>query len=312
MKIQVSALYQQGKYVDALARMPPPTSLEKRAADYAAYYAAQAQLKLGRVESARRQFATLVASHPVGYLSEAAAVGEAEAAEAAGDYAAAQRIYERLLLRSPLALDEVWFRLGRSSLAAGNRARAIESFRQVYQAFPLSQFTSEATAALSTLQALEPLAPGNVRYRAELMRADLLFAAKRYTEARSAFAQLRAYAMGTERDRIEVRRAACEYFTRQYAAARAALRPLRERGAHQAEARLYDLMAARALGAHAEFVRLARGLVDDFGDTPWAEEVLDTLSDYRPAYLRSKARPGKPAPAKSPPARTSTRRSGAT
>lgn len=274
------ALYQQGKYADALTRMSPRTSLDKPAADYAAYYSAQAQLKLGHVESARRQFAVLTASQPVGYLSEAAALGEAEAAEAAGDHAAAQRIYERLLLRSRMAPDRVWFRLGKASLAAGNRARAIEAFRHVHHEFPLSAFTSEVTSALSILKALEPLAPANARYGTELIRADVLFAAKRYTEARSAFDRLRAYATGVERGRLEVRRAACEYFTGRYAAARATLGPHRERGAHQAEARFYDLMAARGLGAHAEFVRLARDFVRSFGETIWAEEVLDALGTH--------------------------------
>jgi soluble lytic murein transglycosylase len=273
-------LYRRGKYAEALSLLVGPMALDKPAADYATYYAARSQLKLGRIEAARRQFATLTARQPAGYLSEAAALGEAEAAEAAGDRLAAQRIYERLLLGSPTAPDHVWFRLARARLAAGDRSRAIEAFSHVHREFPLSPFTSEVASELSRLGALEPLAPANARYRLELRRADGLFAAKRYTEARAAIDRLRPHATGAERDLLDVRRAACDYFTRQYATARAALRPYRDRDVRHAEARFYDLMAARGLGLHEEFARLARDFVDAFRDTVWAQYVLDTLGTH--------------------------------
>ncbi|MBI2833475.1 MAG: lytic transglycosylase domain-containing protein, partial [Acidobacteria bacterium] len=273
-------LYQRGRYLDALPLVLARSSFAKPAAHYAAYYAALAQLRLGRVDAARRQLAAVTAGQPIGYLSEAVTLAEAEAAETAGDYAGAQRVYERLLDRAPMAPDYVWFRLGKTSLAAGNRTRAIEAFHHVYKEFPLSQFTSDVTSELSGLQALEPLAPGNARYQWELKRAELLLEAKRYDEARAAFERLRVYATGAERDRLEVRRAVCDYFTRRYAAARAAMRAYREKGAHQAEARFFDLIAARALGRHAEFEGLAREFLNVFGGSLWAEETLNTLGTH--------------------------------
>ena len=109
-------LYQRGRYLDALPLFAARSSFAKPAADYAAYYAALTQLKLGRADAARRQLAAVKAAQPIGYLSEAAALAEAEAAESAGDYAGAQGLYERLLARSPMAPDSVWFRLGKTSL----------------------------------------------------------------------------------------------------------------------------------------------------------------------------------------------------
>ena len=276
-------LYRQGEYGDALAPLSSRASLAEPVRDYAAYYAALAHLKFGRLEDARRGFAAITATTVTGYLSEAAALGEAEAAEAARDHAAARRIYERLLARSPLAPDQVWLRLGRASLVAGDRPRAVEAFRHVRQQYPLSSLYSEAASELSKLQALEALTPDNARYREELARADLLFGARRYAEARAAYERLRPYAAGSEHERLLVRRAACEYFDRQYAAARSTLVPYLHAGSHQTEARFYDLMAARAVGADADFVRLARAFVSRSGDTPSAEEVLDTLATH---YIR--------------------------
>lgn len=274
------ALYREGKYANAVAQLSARASLSTPAGHYAAYYAAKAQLALGNLEDARQRFASITARQPVGFLSEAAALGEAEAAQAAGDAGAGRRIYERLLTRSPMAPDELWMKVGRARLATGERSAAIEAFRHVHERYPLSVLNSIAASELSKLQALEPLARGNARYRVELERADHLFAAKRYPEARVAFERLRVHATGAEHVRLQIRRAACEYYTRQYAAARATLGPHRESGPHHIEARFFDLMSARALGADAEFVRLARDFVGPSGGTTWAEEVLDALATH--------------------------------
>jgi len=274
------ALYQTGKYVDALPLLSSGASLAKPAADYAAYYAAQAQSKLGRLDVARREFAALTRREPVGYLFEAALLGEAEAATAAGDYAGAQRAYERLLTRTPMAPDDIWFRLGNAARAADDRSRAVAAFRNVYEQFPLSRYAPDAIAAIAALQAFEPLAPGNARYRSELARAELLLDAKRYDEARAAFRRLRPHASGPARERVDVRVAICDYFTKQYTAARTALRPYRNGAALQAEARFFDLMSARALGDHGEFERLTDEFLQSFPETVWAEETLNTLGTH--------------------------------
>ena len=55
------------------------------------------------------------------------------------------------------------------------------------------------------------------------------------------------------------------------ATARRLLRAHLDHPEHQPAARFYDLMAARALGADAEFEPLAQAFVDRFGETAWAE-----------------------------------------
>jgi tetratricopeptide (TPR) repeat protein len=217
------ALYKTGKYAEALRLLSSRSSLPRPAADYASYYSAQAELKLGRPDVARREFTALSARLPAGYLWEAALIGEAEAAAAAGDHAGSQRLYERLLTRTPMAPDDGWFRLGRAAQAAGNVARAVTAFTQLYEQFPLSRYTPDAMSALPALQGLDPLTAGNARYRLEFHRASLLFDAKQYEEARAAFERLRPYASAVERERVDVRMAACYYFAKQYAKTRTTL-----------------------------------------------------------------------------------------
>jgi soluble lytic murein transglycosylase len=275
------AFYQAGKSDEALRLLSSRSSLPRPAGDYAAYYAALAQLILGRAEVARREFAALSARMPSGYLSEAALTGEAQAATAAGDHAGAQRLYERLVTGTPMAPDDVWFRLGRAAQAAGDRARAVAAFRHVYEQFPLSRYASDAMSALSSLHGIDSLAAGSTRYRLELGRADLLFGAKRYDEARTLFERLRPHASGAERERVELRLAACLYFAKQYARARRTLGPYRDRdGTFQAEARFLELMSIRALRSDDEFERLAEELIAKFPRTAWAEQTLDMLGTH--------------------------------
>jgi hypothetical protein len=54
--------------VEALPLLSAQSSVAKPVADYAAYYGALAQLKLGRVDAARRRLAAVTAGEPIGYL----------------------------------------------------------------------------------------------------------------------------------------------------------------------------------------------------------------------------------------------------
>ena len=55
-----------------------------------------------------------------------------------GDYAAAVSFYETLAAHKSVAPEDILSRLGRASLAAGNRSRAAEAFLRVYYEFTFS------------------------------------------------------------------------------------------------------------------------------------------------------------------------------
>ena len=96
------------------------------------------ELRLGRFAAARdARFSSSWSDRPIGYLAEAAALGEAECAEGLNDYDAAVAIYERLSRAKTTAPDEVLMRLGGAAKSAGDSRKAAEAFGRVLYDFPL-------------------------------------------------------------------------------------------------------------------------------------------------------------------------------
>src|SRR5688500_10994632 len=89
--------YVDGDFTKALPVLARPASHEGMLGPYVMYAMADIQLELGRAEEARRAFRTIQQTTPVGYLAEAAAIGEAEASGALNEWTVAVGIYERLL-----------------------------------------------------------------------------------------------------------------------------------------------------------------------------------------------------------------------
>jgi soluble lytic murein transglycosylase len=267
-------------YAKALPLLTQPHVQQGPLADYALYYTGLAEIGLGRPADARLRFAVLQARRPVGYLAEAAALREAECDEALGDQAAALTIYERLAAAKTTTPDDVLMRLGRAAKAVANPVRAAEAFSRVYYEFPFSDLSPQASAELDALPNRQPIAPGNDRYHLEFGRAERLFGAKRYGEARAAFAALRIAASGDDPEIVNLRLAECDYFTKRLRSARDGARPYIGRASRQAEAIFFYAVAIRDLGASDEYVALVRRLVDEFPDQSWAEEALNSLGTY--------------------------------
>ena len=107
----------------------------------------------------------------------------------------------------------------------------------------------------------------------------MLFGARRYTEARSAFADLQRLAEGDDKELVDLRVAECDFNLKRYAAARDGVRPYLERASRKAEARFFYLSALRELDDE-QYVALTRALVADFPDSSWSEEALNNLGTY--------------------------------
>src|SRR5205823_1307845 len=119
VKLEVDA-----NYAKALPMFSQPALREGPLGDYAIYYTGLAELRLGRAADARRTFQLLASRAPVGYLTEAAPLREAECDETLGDQAAAAAIHERLSKTRTTAPDDVLLRLGRAARAAGDADKA--------------------------------------------------------------------------------------------------------------------------------------------------------------------------------------------
>jgi tetratricopeptide (TPR) repeat protein len=193
-----------GNFARALPLLVPPSVQQGTLGQYAEYYQGFAELRLGRPADARRTFQALAAKNPVGFLVEAAALREAEAADALGDQASAFAIYERLAKTKTTAPDDVLMRLGRAARATGNTEKAVDAFSRVVYEFPFGDLAPIASSELETLP-IGPIAPGTNRYKLELGRAERLFGARRYAQARTAFDGLRQAAQGDDRELVQLR-----------------------------------------------------------------------------------------------------------
>ena len=135
------------------------------------------------------------------------------------------------------------------------------------------------SSELETLP-IGPIAPGTNRYKLELGRAERLFGARRYAQARIAFDGLRQAAQGDDRELVQLRLAECDYFQKRARAAREGVRPFIEKASRQGEALFFYAVATRELGDHAEYLRVVRRLVSDFPTQSWAEEALNNLATH--------------------------------
>ena len=270
-------LYADEKYEQALSRFSSAAVPKSPLREYAAYYAGVCELRLRRYEVARRRFSELKGT--AGFVGEAAALGEADAAHALGEFGAAAKIYERILEGSAVDLPAIWLSLATSAQADGDRKRAADAYLHLYYEFPLSEHAQQAESPLQTLPEVQPIAAGNTRYALELGRGERLFGSRRYSDARTSFLRVRPYA-ASEQDAelVTLRLAEIEYFQGRYSSARDALRPFLTVGARQAEARFFYLMSERGLRNDDLFTDLARALARDYPDSTWAEEALNHLA----------------------------------
>ena len=249
---------------------------------YAEYYQGLAELRLGRAADARQTFQALAAKNPVGYLAEAAALREAECDETLNDQGAAMQVYEHLSKAKSTAPDEVLMRLGRAARAAGRPDKATEAYSRLVYEFPFSDLAPLAGGELESLP-IAPIAPGSTRFKLELGRAERLFGAKRYAQARPVFEGLRQAARDDDREIVQLRLAECDYFLKRTRDARDGVKPFIDKGARQGEALFFYAIATRELGGHDEYLRLVRRIVDEFSTQSWAEEALNNLATH---YIR--------------------------
>ena len=268
-----------GSFAKALPILSKASLQQGPLGDYALYYQAFAEMRLGRPAEARRLFQALQSKSPVGYLAEGAALREAECDETLGDQAAALEVYERLARGKTTVPDEVLIRLARAARAVGRTDRAVEALMRVLYEFPFGDLAPVASGELESLPA-PPIAAGTNRYRLELGRAERLFGAKRYAQARQVFETLRPLADGDDRELVALRLAECDYMLKRPRNARDGVKPYLEKAARQGEALYFYAIAARDLGDHDEYHRVVRRIVNEFPTQSWAEEALNNLATY--------------------------------
>jgi len=246
-------------------------------AGYAQYYRGVALAGLNRLPEAQDALDALAKKQPAGYLAEAIPLHLSEVLLAQQDARRAVSVLDDARKDKGLTVPEdVWIRLGRAAEAAGDRDKAIDAYREVYYESPLSM---QAIDAQSLLERLDTASLADT-LKLELGRAERLFAARRYAQARAGFAPLAPIASGDEKELVALRLAECDYYLDRFRASRDALRPFLNKSSRQAESRFFYLTATRALGEMATYVAEARDLVNDFPDSTWAAEALNNLATH--------------------------------
>ena len=154
------------------------------------------ELRLKRFEAARPRFVGLKDAE--GSLSEAAALGEAEAAQGLGDYGAAVKIYERLLREKAVDEPAIWLSLATAAAADGDRAPCGRSVLQLYYEFPLSEFAPQAEGPLAddARSAADRGRQHALQARAGPRRAVVRISA--LSDARASFLRVKPYAKGDD------------------------------------------------------------------------------------------------------------------
>jgi soluble lytic murein transglycosylase len=249
---------------------------------YALLYLGRAQLKLNRTSEAVSTAKQLLSRSPAGYLGDAALWLAAEAAEATSDWPASVRFLQTLAAGQPMDPQRVHLRLGRAAARTDDQKLAASSFNRVYYEFPLTSEAVDAGIELDKLAGPNPPSPPTPeRVKLDLGRAERLYNAARYADARKAFEPLRAVTAGDERQMVDLRLAQCDYQLKRFPAAYEAFRDYIERSRNrQQEAQFYLLSTLRQMGRKDEYLSLVRAFVDGNAGHQFAEAALNELGTY--------------------------------
>jgi soluble lytic murein transglycosylase len=271
----VRMLDETGDAAAALPLLTSPGLAKTDVADYARYYSGIALQRLNRLDDAAAAFAAISEQEGT-QIAEAALYRRAEIREARSDFAGAAAIYEQLLTRKIASPQVALVKLGSVASSSGDRARAIEAHRRVLREFPLSSEAAEAEQLLDRLDGFALGTPEAVSE--ELGRAEALFKARRWDQARSAFERVRDRAEGGDRDRVTLRLAQVLAARGQYRAARDVFRRFVAHETLAREAQFGLVVAARALNEKDDYRQLTSDFVARYPSDPLAEEALNDLA----------------------------------
>jgi soluble lytic murein transglycosylase len=271
------ALIDEGQFTAALPLVTNAPVAGTPLAQYGRYYTAVALLKLGRVNEAH-DILMMLEARAEGYLKEGIALRRSDVAIASGDPKTAADILDDLSDETLISPEDVWLRLGAALESAGEPGKSLDAYRRVYYEYPLTPQAADAQAGIERLETPDRIAPD--RFKRELERAEKLFQARRWAQARAGFEPLARAAVKHDAELVALRLAECDYYLGRHRASRDALRPYLRDTPREAEARFFYLTATRALGDTATYLSLARQLVADFPDGSWAEETLNNLASH--------------------------------
>lgn len=270
---------------DAAAALPlvSHASLAKTdVADYAQFYTGIALQRLNRLPEAEAAFAAVAEREPEGFLAGFASYKQADVREARGDFAGALAIQEKLFARPIVSPEAVWLKIATLSAAAGDQRRAIDAHRKILYEYPLSTEAVESETALDRLQAFDLSSAAAAA--AEVTRAEALFKARRWDQAKSAFTRVRNHVAPQDRDLVAIRLAAIDHHQDRHRPARDVFTRYSGNHAFAEIADFHLLGITRTLGPADDYPKRVQAYVARHPSSPFAEEALNDLATY---YIRA-------------------------
>ena len=266
-----------GKAKEALAAFQRAIS-DPVLGGYARLYQGRAELALDRPRDAETSARQVIGTTPGGALGEAALWLMADAAEKQQDWPEALRALQALSgLKGP-SQSLAYLRVARAAMKTNDLAMARDAFSRVFYDFPLSAEADEAEAGLKSFTAPRPDADLVSR---ELARAELLYAGRRYADARKAFELLARRAPLGDPALAALRVAECDLYLQHYKAAHDALVPIARRSGPRADEAGYGVITAlRLMKKDAEYLAALRQFVDTHPTSSFAEQALNELATY--------------------------------
>lgn len=240
---------------------------------YVRVHLGRAALALGRTSDALDAARAARAASTTTYLTERALWLEADAAEAAAEWSTAADALSALVELPATSLVQALYRSGVAQRELGRSADAAATFARVYYDYPLSNEAAQVAGDM-------PRTPT----ARELARAEALFGARRWADARRSFEAARGVVTGADRDLVTLRLAQLDFHQRRLPAAREALRAYVARTAtpqaRRDEAEYFLVSTVREQGRHAEYIAAVRRFVDRDPAAVWAESALNDLGTH--------------------------------
>ena len=247
---------------------------------YALLYAGRAQMTLLRYVDARKTSQAILAMSPSDALAESALWLAVEAAQASADKDGVVLALKTLASRSNSAPASILLRLFRAALDAGNKEEAAAAFGRLYFDFAGTPEAIDATNE-GRKAGIVGQPPTKATYTAAMQRAERLFTAKQFTDARVDFEALKPLASAVDRPLIDLRLAEIDVSAKKYPTALVALKAAMERPSpFAAEARYYYVSALRDSGRTNDYIDAVRDFAKSGADSVFLERALNELGTH--------------------------------
>lgn len=270
--------YSTGRAADALPVFLAATD-DATLGPHARLFAARAYVALGKTNDVARMVESILSRPHSDALAESALNVSVEAALLASDERARFQALQQMTGRPASSPAATLFRLLQTAIQIGDRPAATTAFHKMYFDYPAAPETADAIEEMERIKVLPP-PPSRTDLDRHMARAQALYAAAKYLDARGLFGAIQPLAAGEQRELAQLRVAQSDFFLKKHAVAAPALRAFADKaGARASEAEYYYLAALKALGRTPEYESQSRQFAGR-ADAQWAERALNDLGTH--------------------------------